>query len=95
MKIYLLGYMYSGKTTVGCSLARQLDYRFADLDQLFEERYHTSIPLFFNRYGEEASGFQPDIEQEQCFAHNTRPERCTADAHPQPKRCGYQRRDLE
>ncbi len=66
MKIYLLGYMYSGKTTVGCSLAQQLDYRFADLDQLFEERYHTSIPLFFIRYGEEA--FR---KLEQLMLHST------------------------
>jgi len=54
MKLFLLGYMYSGKTTVGRWLSQRLDYRFVDLDQLFEERYHTSIPLFFNRYGEEA-----------------------------------------
>jgi len=54
MKLYLLGYMYSGKTTVGRQLAQRLGCRFVDLDQLFEEHYHTSIPLFFNRYGEGA-----------------------------------------
>lgn len=54
MRIYLLGYMYSGKTTLGNQLAKCLRYDFADLDQMFEFRYHTSIPIFFKRYGEEA-----------------------------------------
>lgn len=46
--------MYSGKTTLGRRLAQRLGYRFVDLDQLFEERYRTTIPLFFARYGEPA-----------------------------------------
>ncbi len=66
MPLYLLGYMYSGKTTVGQQLARCLGYRFVDLDQLFEERYHTAIPLFFSRYGEEA--FR---KLEQAVLHST------------------------
>lgn len=66
MKLYLLGYMYSGKTTVGRQLAERLGYRFVDLDQLFEARYHTSIPLFFNRYGEGA--FR---KLEQIILHST------------------------
>ncbi|MCQ2297503.1 MAG: shikimate kinase [Bacteroidales bacterium] len=54
MNVYLIGYMYSGKTTLGRQLALRLGYSFVDTDQLFEEKYHTSIPLFFQRYGEEA-----------------------------------------
>ena len=54
MRIYLLGYMYSGKTTVGHRLALQLGYQWLDLDQAFESTYHTSIPIFFKRYGEKA-----------------------------------------
>lgn len=50
--IYLIGYMYSGKTTLGKKLAQRLGYDFVDLDQLFEQRYHTTIPLFFANYGE-------------------------------------------
>lgn len=46
--------MYSGKTTVGLKLSRRLGYGFVDLDQLFEARFHTSIPIFFAHYGEEA-----------------------------------------
>lgn len=58
--------MYSGKTTVGRQLAQCLGQRFVDLDQLFEERYHTSIPLFFSRYGEGA--FR---QLEQVVLHST------------------------
>jgi len=54
MRIYLIGYMFSGKTTVGHKLALRLGYEWLDLDQLFECVFHTSIPIFFKRYGEEA-----------------------------------------
>lgn len=54
MNIYLIGYMYSGKSTLGRQLAQRLGYNFVDTDQLFEERYHTTIPLFFQHYGESA-----------------------------------------
>lgn len=54
MRIYLIGYMYSGKTTIGHKLAVMLDYRWLDLDQFFELYFHTSIPIFFKRYGEDA-----------------------------------------
>lgn len=52
MRIYLVGYMYSGKTTVGRLLAKRCGYQFLDLDQAIEQRYHTTIPLFFQKYGE-------------------------------------------
>ena len=54
MRIYLVGYMYSGKSTVGRQLAKALGLRFIDTDNLFEERYRTTIPLFFHRYDEAA-----------------------------------------
>ena len=54
MRIYLVGYMYSGKTTIGHKLAQGLDYEWLDLDQAFECFFHTTIPIFFGRYGEEA-----------------------------------------
>lgn len=52
MRIYLVGYMYCGKTTVGRLLAKRCGYEFLDLDQAIEQRYHTTIPLFFQKYGE-------------------------------------------
>jgi len=54
MRIYLIGYMGSGKTTVGKKLARLLDYQFIDLDEIFEEKYHIKIADFFVKYDEQA-----------------------------------------
>jgi len=39
--------MGSGKTTVGTLLARQLAWRFVDLDSRIEEASGLSIPEFF------------------------------------------------
>ncbi|MBR1516689.1 MAG: shikimate kinase [Bacteroidales bacterium] len=52
MRIYLIGYMYCGKTTVGQQLAKRLNRHFIDLDQAIEARYHTTISIFFQKYGE-------------------------------------------
>ncbi|MCL2413565.1 MAG: AAA family ATPase, partial [Bacteroidales bacterium] len=52
MKIFIVGYMYSGKTTVGKQLANKLNCDFLDTDVLFETQYQTSIPDFFAMHGE-------------------------------------------
>ena len=52
--IVLLGFPGSGKSTVGRRLARKLGMAFIDLDLYIEEKYHTSVPLLFKRYGESA-----------------------------------------
>jgi len=52
MRIYLIGYMASGKSKVGSDLAEMLGYSFSDLDDLFEEKYRISIYDFFFKYGE-------------------------------------------
>ena len=54
MRIYLIGYSYSGKTTLGSQLAARLGYTFFDTDKAIEHKYHTSIPLIFEHYGEKA-----------------------------------------
>jgi shikimate kinase len=46
--------MYSGKSTYGPKLAREKGMDFLDLDQMFEERYHYTVPRFFEVFGEEA-----------------------------------------
>lgn len=46
--------MGSGKTTVGTLLARQLAWRFVDLDDRIEAASGLSIPEFFERLGEPA-----------------------------------------
>lgn len=54
MKYYLVGYMYSGKTTFGRRLAAAKGMDFLDLDRAFEERYHYTVPRFFATFGEAA-----------------------------------------
>jgi shikimate kinase len=61
----LAGFMGSGKTTVGNLLARQLAWRFVDLDSLIEQSAGLSIPEIFERLGEAA--FR-QIEAEQLRA---------------------------
>ncbi len=54
MRIYLIGYMASGKSNLGRHLASKLGYGFVDLDYLFEERYRISVLDFFEKYDEPA-----------------------------------------
>ena len=54
MKYYLVGYMYSGKSTFGRRLATERGMGFLDLDHAFEERYHYTVPRFFAQFGEQA-----------------------------------------
>ncbi len=50
----LAGFMGCGKSTVGALLARQLAWRFADLDERIEQAAGLRIPEFFERHGEPA-----------------------------------------
>jgi shikimate kinase len=50
----LAGFMGSGKTTVGTLLARQLAWRFVDLDDRIEAAAHLRISEIFERLGEPA-----------------------------------------
>jgi shikimate kinase len=54
--IFLIGPMGSGKTAVGRTLARLLDYPFHDSDHEIERRCGADIPLIFEREGE--AGFR-------------------------------------
>jgi shikimate kinase len=54
MRIYLIGYMASGKSNLGRQLASKLGYDFVDLDYLFEERFRISVLDFFEKYDESA-----------------------------------------
>ena len=53
MRVFLTGFMASGKTTVGRALARLLEARFVDLDRAIEERAGASVREIFGRDGEE------------------------------------------
>jgi shikimate kinase / 3-dehydroquinate synthase len=52
--VILTGFMGTGKTTVGRTLADQLGYDFVDTDQLIESRIGMSIANFFREQGEPA-----------------------------------------
>lgn len=52
MRIYLIGYMGSGKSTVARKLAARLGFTTYDTDVLFEERFRISIQQFFDKYDE-------------------------------------------
>ena len=59
-RIFLTGYMGSGKTTLGRALATELGIPFIDLDHYIEKRYCKTIAQIFAEKGEE--GFR-DIER--------------------------------
>lgn len=59
-RIFLIGYMGAGKTTLGRALAKELKIEFLDLDNYIEERLCKSISQIFAEKGEE--GFR-DVER--------------------------------
>jgi shikimate kinase len=60
-RIACVGLPGSGKSTIGRQLARRLDFKFVDSDQLIEQRIGCSIRQFFECEGEPA--FR-DLEEE-------------------------------
>ncbi len=50
--IFLVGFMGSGKSTVGRALAEELGWGFADLDEDIEKREGMSISQIFDTRGE-------------------------------------------
>lgn len=50
--IALIGFMGSGKTTVGRQLAKALDMKFIDIDKMISMREKKNIPEIFKEYGE-------------------------------------------
>ncbi|NQD71207.1 shikimate kinase [Sphingobacterium shayense] len=50
--IFLIGFMGSGKTTLGKKLAKQLNKQFIDLDEKIVQYIGMSIPEYFNQHGE-------------------------------------------
>ena len=53
-RVFLIGFMGAGKSTVGKTLARRLKWKFYDLDELIENREHSSIAEIFSSAGEAA-----------------------------------------
>jgi shikimate kinase len=51
-KIYLVGFMAAGKSTVARSLAERLQWRAEDVDDLIERRERCTVADIFARHGE-------------------------------------------
>ena len=51
-KVYLVGFMAAGKTTVARALARRLGWRAEDVDELIEARERLTVAEIFARHGE-------------------------------------------
>ncbi len=51
-KLYLVGFMGAGKTTVGRALGRRLGWRVDDIDELIEARERRSVAEIFAELGE-------------------------------------------
>jgi shikimate kinase len=52
--IFLIGFMGSGKTTVGKKLSKASNLPFTDLDQLIVEQSGMDISDYFSKYGEDS-----------------------------------------
>lgn len=53
MRIFLIGFMGSGKTTLGKQLANKMGYQFVDQDQYIEKKTGMSIGDYFSTHGEQ------------------------------------------
>jgi len=52
-RVFLMGFMGAGKTTLGKALAKDLGISFIDLDQYIENRYCKSVSQLFALRGEQ------------------------------------------
>lgn len=51
-KIYLVGFMAAGKTTLARALAKRLDWQAVDIDELIEQREREPVAVIFAKRGE-------------------------------------------
>ncbi len=52
-RIFLVGFMGCGKSTIGKYIAHDLNWDFVDMDSFFEEKHQCTISQYFERYGED------------------------------------------
>ena len=52
MVVVLMGYMASGKSTIGNFLAKKLDFEFLDLDDYIESQEGLTVKQIFSDKGE-------------------------------------------
>jgi shikimate kinase len=66
MKIGLIGYRASGKSTLGPVLSEQLGWPLYDVDGDIQERYGCSLTEAFNRGAEAYREVETDVVETQC-----------------------------
>ena len=54
MRLFIIGFKSSGKTTFGHALADELGSEFIDTDEYIEDKYGLSIPELYARDGEDS-----------------------------------------
>ncbi len=70
-RIFLIGFMGSGKSTLGSKLARYVGYDFVDMDHLIEETAGMTIPGIFSEHGEDVfRKWEHEILLELCGREN-------------------------
>ena len=53
-RVYLIGFMGSGKSTIGRFIANDMGWVNIDMDHLFEKEHNCTISHFFENHGEQA-----------------------------------------
>lgn len=53
-RIFLIGFMGSGKSSIGERLAQRMGWQFVDTDRFIEATHHTTIAQIFAQQGESA-----------------------------------------
>jgi len=74
-RVVLVGFMGSGKSSIGRLVARRLGYRFEDMDRRIEKRAGRTVAAIFRDSGEEA--FR-ELEREEARALSTLRDRVVA-----------------
>jgi shikimate kinase len=70
--VFLVGYMGSGKSTVGKMLSARLGFQLVDLDTFIETRFHKTISQLFAEKGErEFRDLEHAMLQEVCGFEDT------------------------
>ena len=65
-RIFLVGFMSAGKSSIGAALADRLGLRFIDLDGEISQRLGAPIPDIFARFGEAAFRAAESNELDRC-----------------------------
>lgn len=70
--VFLVGYMGSGKSTVGKKIAGKLGYKFVDMDAVIADLAGETIPEIFRNKGEDAfRQLERSVLQSMCNHSNT------------------------